>query len=213
MGNNIINSVFNVDCIDFMKKNKFTCNHVITDIPYNVVSRETGGIRKFDKANADILTFNLAAFCDLIKSVVTENIFIFCSTEQITELAKNLEEDFIVKLAIWEKTNPSPVNGQYFWLSGIECCIVASKQEIKDIDLIFTTPAGRSKEHPTEKPPKLLDQIITKFTEENDIIYDPCAGSGSHIISAIRNKRRFIGNEIFNEYYNLIIKKIEIEKL
>lgn len=114
MENNIINSIFNVDCIDFMKKNKFTCNHVITDIPYNVVSRETGGIRKFDKANADTLTFNLTAFCDLIKSVVTENIFIFCSTEQITELAKNLEEDFIVKLAIWEKNKSIPCKWTVF---------------------------------------------------------------------------------------------------
>ena len=206
----IKNNIFNVDCIDFMKNNKFTCDHVITDIPYDVVSRETGGIRIFDKKNADILTFDLDLFCSLIKQKVSKNILIFCSSEQVSDLTRHLETDFNVKLGIWEKTNPSPVNGQHFWLSGLECCVVASKGDIDDKDLIWTTPVGRSKEHPTEKPQKLLDIIIKTFTKSGDTIYDPCSGSGSHLISAKNNNRDFIGNELDPNYFQLISSRLNI---
>lgn len=200
----ITNKVFNIDCIEFMKNTDFYCDHIITDIPYDVVSRKTGGIRVFDKKDADVLNFNLKLFCSLIKTKVKGNVIIFCSSEQLTDLYENLGDDFFVKIGIWEKKNPSPVNGQHFWLSGIECCIVASKKEIKDEDLIWTTPVGRSKNHPTEKPQKLLDLIINKFTLPNEIIYDPCSGSGSHLISAKNNGRKFIGNEISPVYFKLI---------
>lgn len=205
------NQIYNIDCIKFMQNNDFYCDHIITDIPYDVVSRETGGIRVFDKKDADILTFDLDMFCSLIKERCKKNILIFCSSEQVSKLTKNLENDYFVKLGVWEKTNPSPVNGQHFWLSGIECCVVASKEEISDEDLIWTTPAGRSKNHPTEKPQKLIDIIVNKFTSPKDVVYDPCAGSGSHLLSIMNNGRFFIGNEISDAYFNLIKGRLGCE--
>lgn len=205
----ILNKVINVDCIEFMENNNFICDHIITDIPYNVVSRETGGIRVFDKKDADVLNFDLNKFCSLIKNKCKGKIFIFCSTEQVSTIFDHFHKEYFVKLGIWEKTNPSPVNGQHFWLSGIECCVVISKEEVNDEDLIWTTPAGRSKDHPTEKPQKLIDIILNKFTSKNDVIYDPCAGSGSHLLSIKNNGRIFIGNEISKNYFELIKKRIK----
>lgn len=208
----IKNKVFNVDCISFMQNNNFYCDHIITDIPYDVVSRNSGGIRVFDKKEADILTFDLDVFCTLIKEKCKQNIFIFCSSEQVSQIFFNLKKDYFVKLGVWEKTNPSPVNGQHFWLSGLECCVVASKKYISDHNLIWTTPAGRSKNHPTEKPQKLIDIIVNNFTKSKDIIYDPCAGSGSHLLSILKNDRFFIGNEISEKYFKLINEKLKNEK-
>ena len=39
-----------------------------------------------------------------------------------------------------------------------------------------TTP----KIHPTQKPVQLLKQLIEIFTDEGDVVIDPCAGSGQH---------------------------------
>lgn len=39
-----------------------------------------------------------------------------------------------------------------------------------------TTP----KVHPTQKPVPLLEQLITIFTDPNDVVIDPCAGVAQH---------------------------------
>lgn len=55
--------------------------------------------------------------------------------------------------------------------------------------------------HPTQKPVKLLEKIIEIFTDEGDVIIDPCAGSGSTLIACSNKKRRGYGFEIKKEFY------------
>lgn len=55
--------------------------------------------------------------------------------------------------------------------------------------------------HPTQKPVKLLERIIEIFTDEGDIIIDPCAGSGSSIVAGINKKRKAYGFEIKKDFY------------
>lgn len=40
----------------------------LTDIPYNVVNRKDNGLRTLDKGNADVLTFDLESFLDVVAS-------------------------------------------------------------------------------------------------------------------------------------------------
>ena len=52
------------------------------------------------------------------------SIYIFCSTEQVSEIRRLLGLNKLsTRLIIWNKTNPSPMNGQYIWLSSVECCV------------------------------------------------------------------------------------------
>jgi len=208
----IINKVFNENCISFLKQNSINVDHTITDIPYDIVSRESNGIRNFNKEEADLLEFDLSEFIKQITEITKEYIFIFCSSEQVSMLVELLEkENFHTDLAIWKKSNPSPVNGQHIWLSGIECCVVASKNELPNEmkDMIWNIPNGKSKDHPTEKPLKLMSLIINNYTKENDIILDPCAGSGSTLISSKVNNRNYIGIEKHKPYYELINNKLK----
>jgi site-specific DNA-methyltransferase (adenine-specific) len=70
--------------------------------------------------------------------------------------------------------------------------------------------------HPTQKPVKLLKKLIEIFTDEGDIVIDPCAGSGSTLIAAIELNRRTYGFEIKKDFHknaNLWIEKtIQIKK-
>ena len=51
------------DCMELMNNiPNESIDLVLTDIPYNVVNREDNGLRKLDKENADILTFDLINF-------------------------------------------------------------------------------------------------------------------------------------------------------
>ena len=55
--------------------------------------------------------------------------------------------------------------------------------------------------HPTQKPIELLKNLIELFTDEGDVVIDPCAGSGSSIVAAIKCKRKGYGFEIKKDFY------------
>lgn len=54
--------------------------------------------------------------------------------------------------------------------------------------------------HPTQKPIKLLEHLIRLFTDEGDVVIDPCAGSGSTLIAATNLGRKAYGFEIKKEF-------------
>lgn len=55
--------------------------------------------------------------------------------------------------------------------------------------------------HPTQKPVELLKTLISIFTDEGDVVIDPCAGSGSTLIAAERLNRKGYGFEIKKEFW------------
>lgn len=55
--------------------------------------------------------------------------------------------------------------------------------------------------HPTQKPVALIEKLIEIFTDEGDIVIDPCAGSGSTLIACSNKKRKGFGFEIKKDFY------------
>lgn len=68
---------------------------------------------------------------------------------------------------------------------------------------------SKNKIHPTQKSLKLLMRLIQIFTDENDVVIDPVAGSGSTLIAALELNRRAYGFEIKKDYYNAALKWIQ----
>ena len=64
------------------------------------------------------------------------------------------------------------------------------------------------KVHPTQKPVPLLEYIIDIFTDENDVVIDPAAGSGSTLIAARNMNRRAYGFEIKKGFFTDATKLI-----
>jgi site-specific DNA-methyltransferase (adenine-specific) len=61
--------------------------------------------------------------------------------------------------------------------------------------------ADVEKLHPTQKPLKLLTKLIEIFTDEGDVVIDPCAGSGSTLIAGKKLKRKCFGFEIKKDFH------------
>ena len=81
------NQLFCSDCISVMEEmNKDTVDFTLTDIPYDAVSRVSNGLRDLDKLDADIATFDLVTFCELVNKVTKNSICIFCGKEQSEQL-------------------------------------------------------------------------------------------------------------------------------
>ena len=126
---------------------------------------------------------------------------------------KRLEGKGTLRQLIWSKTNPSPMNGEYVYLSSVENCIWFKKKGTGKINrkcakAVIETPSGSSKYHPTEKNHKLLEQIILDNTNEKDWILDCCMGSGSTGIVAKALNRNFIGFELDEKYFKIAEERI-----
>lgn len=68
---------------------------------------------------------------------------------------------------------------------------------------------GMKQTHPTQKPLPLLRSLIELFTDVDDVVIDPCAGSGSTIVAAASLGRKAYGFEIKKNFYLDAIKNIK----
>ena len=71
--------------------------------------------------------------------------------------------------------------------------------------------ANSEKIHPTQKPVKLLEKLIYLFTDVGDVVIDPCAGSASTLIAAIKSNRNCYGFEIKKDFYKAAANRIKNE--
>lgn len=69
-------------------------------------------------------------------------------------------------------------------------------------------PNRNGKLHPTQKPTDLLEYLIKTYSNEGDVVLDNCMGSGSTAIAALNTNRNFIGYELSEEYYYIILKRL-----
>lgn len=209
-------TLHNDDCMNvFPSLGDGSIHLTLTDIPYDEVNRKSGGLRNLDKSKADIITFPLDDFIDQVVRVTSGSIYIFCGSVQVSHIRDHLiAHDLSVRHCIWEKTNPSPMNGQYMWLSSIENCVFARKKgayfDIKERckSAVWREPTEKYKGHPTPKPIKLMERLIQASSRPEDIVLDPCMGSGSVGIAAKRCRRRFVGIEMDTDYYNITQERI-----
>lgn len=190
----------------------------LTDIPYEVVNRASNGLRNFDKTDADDKTFDLDTFVSGLVRVTKGSIYIFCSTEQVSFLRANLiAHGLSTRLCIWEKTNPSPVNGQYLWLSGVECCVYGKKKKAVFNEhcknTVWRYPTVRKQLHPTQKPLALFRYLVKVSSNVGDIVFDPCVGSGTTPVAAKMEGRNYLAYDLSEEYVLITKKRLEETQL
>lgn len=62
--------------------------------------------------------------------------------------------------------------------------------------------------HPTQKPVRLLERLMSLTSKQGDVVLDPFIGSGSTAIAALNLSRSYIGFEIDKEYHTLASERI-----
>ncbi len=75
-------------------------------------------------------------------------------------------------------------------------------QPIEDSFFCMTAEIEGKVYHPTQKPVELGRYLIRTFSNENDIVLDNACGSGSFLVSAALEGRRFIGIEKNEDAYH-----------
>lgn len=204
-----LNHCYNMDCIEgmqFMEQQGIKADCLLTDLPYGEVNRESNGLRNLDKAQADSATFDLNTYLRQAVKVVNGNFLIFCGTEQVSDIRKFfVAHGMTTRLLIWEKTNPSPMNGKTVYLSGIECCVYAkSRGGVFNgfcKNTVFRYPCGVNEIHPTMKPLPLWYELLRDNTNEGQLVLDTCMGSWTTAVACHKLNRNWIGFELDKGYY------------
>ncbi len=75
-------------------------------------------------------------------------------------------------------------------------------------DVIRIAKEASEREHPTQKPVRLLRYLIRAYSRPGDLIVDPFAGVGSTAVAAIKEGRRFAGCDAAQPYVDLARKRI-----
>ncbi len=98
-----------------------------------------------------------------------------------------------------------------FYCSRANCIKKRGKQKIKDQeyatnlwwDIHRLKHNSKRVDHPTQLPPKFMQRLISLFTYEGDIVLDPFNGSGTTTLVAEQLKRKYIGIELSEYYYEI----------
>jgi DNA modification methylase len=144
---------------------------------------------------------------------------VFTDRKEITTVWRFLEEvGFRPRNTFyWIKTNKAPTPRSNF-KSSVETAVVFTKGKTTekwrgggDQENFFASPfvSGSEKEdHPTQKPLKLFEKLVTLFTDEGDVVLDPFVGSGTTAEAAERNGRTCVGIEKEPEHVKTAEKRM-----
>jgi len=238
-------TVVNENASDHMKKMEDgSVNLLLTDPPYGIsidkIAIQMGGVTggenttsgyKFDdsKDNALGLLADLAIesyrFCSN-----NSHAFVFVAPEMfgvVREVFMAVGWLVHIKPMIWVKRESGQNNAPHAWPSSAYEFILYARKVDSVLELqgkadwIQCDPVNPSvKIHPTEKPVKLLEELISRTTRAGDVLYDPFMGSGSAIEAGIGMDLVVHGCEILEDAYAAtcsrvnayIQKKEEIKK-
>lgn len=227
-------TVVNGDCLDYLGQiPDNSIDLILTDPPYNIAQYSTGNINlpgrsalNNDLAEWDLIPIDpfdlLPAFKRIIKP--DGNIFVFTSYNLIGKWHEAFDSEFdTFQFFIWHKTNPAPKIFKNGFLNSCEMIACMWNKghkwnfsDQRNMHNFFESPICMKPErlsepkHPSQKPVRLLEHIVSIASNENDVVFDPFMGVGSTGVAALRNKRRFIGIEIEKSYFDAAEMRIGV---
>lgn len=203
-------------------------DHIIGDPPYeaslHAAKEKDSALRKDSGPELQAIPF--AAIDEIREDVVRvcaeacEGWFIaFCTVEGARPWADCINASTMryKRACIWVKPDSTPqLNGQGP-AQGAEAFVTAwagkghSRWNAGGKRGVYTHLVNnpeRTGLHPTEKPRRLMSEIIADFTNPGETILDPFAGSGTTGVAAVMAGRKFIGIEKDRAYFDLMCRRL-----
>ena len=197
--------------------------HVVTDPPYTQrtsnnarTNAHGGGFVTFD--GVDGTEVGIASRC---LRVAERWVLIFCALEQLGTYAVAPEW---IRSGIWVRTNSVPQFTGDRPGQGCEGLAILHRKGRKrwrggghpatwigETANSFGEYDGRQGDHPTPKPLWLMLELVEAFTDPDEIVLDPFAGSGTTGVACLRLGRRFIGIERDEKYAAAATERLAAE--
>jgi len=147
---------------------------------------------------------------------------VFCSFEQQFELIQKAKEygfNNYINLVFVKNFSPQVLKANMRIVGNSEYAILLYRNKLPKFNnngkMIFNSMSWErettdaAKIHPTQKPINLLKKLIEIFTDEDEVVIDPVAGSGTTLIAANDCNRTAYGFEIKKGFYKDAKREIE----
>ena len=123
-----------------------------------------------------------------------------------------------IRFIEWIKTNPQPRNSKVNYLTNCrEVALLGVKggkptfNSSYDRGIYeFPMAGGKNRIHSTQKNLKLFEELIKKHSKEEDLVLDTFLGGGTTALASKNTNRKFVGCEIDEKYYNLVMNMINV---
>jgi len=185
------------DCMDYMRSlpdNAFDL--AIVDPPYRDQNQPTKDMRTNGSMKSLEGRPTKEYFNELLR----------VSREQIIWGANNFQLPQFKGFIVWEKLTIS----ENFTMSMAE--IASLSEGLGTTSKIYRQqPQEKGRIHPTQKPVKLYQWLLSKYAKEGDRILDTHLGSGSSAIAAHYGGFDFVGVELDEDYYKAAQKRFDAE--
>jgi DNA modification methylase len=217
------------DCLDVLPTLQ-NVDSVITDPPYEAIMHKakagasrrirTDGRREIKSLDFDCIDDIRGDIANLVAGMCEGWSLIFCTPEGVGRWADaiNASAAKYKRACIWVKPDSTPqLNGQgpamgYENIVASWCGTGHSRWNAggkRGVYTHLTNARDRHGVHPTEKPVRLMKELIGDFTNQGDLIADPFMGSGTTGVACAQMARRFIGIEKSREYFDIACQRIE----
>ena len=207
------------DCLEEMKKliEKWVkVDAIITDPPYWMSYCSSRRAVKHKKIVWDeSLDWSDSFFkkCFLMQNNDT-HIYVFCNEYCIWKFRKSMIDAWynIKRMLVWVKNNHWSWDLLWDYWNKTEYILFAHKwrrllAKPRDVNVLEYKRVS-TKHHPTAKPLDLIEYLIQKSTVTNEIILDPFMWSWTTWVACKNTKRKFIGIEIDDEYFEIAKNRI-----
>ena len=146
---------------------------------------------------------------------------IFCAFDQqmyFIELGKRYGFNHYINLVFRKNYSPQVLKANMKIVGNCEYGLILYRDKLPKFNnegaMIFNCmeyprDTRTPKIHPTQKSVPLLESLIRLFTDEDDVVIDPCAGSGTTLLAAKNLNRRAYGFEIKKDFYDKACDLIE----
>lgn len=205
-------------------------DHIITDPPYEQLMHDLHEAVKLRRSDggSERKALGFAGINEIREEVVAEFkrinrgwLLAFCNVEGVWHWrAALVAADLKFKTTcIWVKPDATPkLNGQgpalaYECITTTWCGRGHSRWNGGGKRGVFIHPTNnteRTGEHPTEKPVSLMSELVGLFSNPQELICDPFAGSGTTGVAAVRLGRRFIGIERDPAHFDLAVRRLKL---
>lgn len=221
------NEIYNMDCMEGVQLlDDKSIDLVVMDPPYLLNLQKTKNTTSINNYANELLDlkdgFDLKILDLLIPKMKKINMYIYCSKRQIKQLLEYfMNKGCNYELLTWHKQNPSPLTNNNY-LPDTEYIVFAREKGVKLYGNYYTkrkyyisgfNQVDKKKyKHPTIKPLAFIENHIVNSSKEGDLVLDCYCGSGTTLVGALKNNRKYIGFEINKEYYEIAKKRIEDTK-
>jgi DNA modification methylase len=204
------------DCLEILPELK-KVEAVVTDPPYGVLLGETKNGQKRDKNRGAYIGFSDTP--EYVKDKVIPAIKIALSKAKCGFITPGTRNCFLYpppeEMGVWFNPASTSRGSWGFILSSPILYYGKNPKNIRKsgASSVWGKYGGDTeiKElHPCPKPLKFTIWAVDKVSFEGDIILDPFMGSGTTGVACVNTRRRFIGIEIEEKYFNAACKRVEL---